>query len=49
MDWKWLFIYPEEGVATINEIAFPVDTPVNFQITSDTVMNAFFIPPSWVR
>lgn len=44
MDWKWLFIYPEEGVATINEIAFPVDTPVNFQITSDTVMNAFFIP-----
>ncbi|MFT4192920.1 MAG: ubiquinol oxidase subunit II [Comamonas sp.] len=44
MDWKWLFIYPEEGVATINEIAFPVNTPVNFEITSDTVMNAFFIP-----
>jgi cytochrome o ubiquinol oxidase subunit 2 len=44
MDWKWLFIYPEEGVASINELAFPVNTPVRFEITSDTVMNAFFIP-----
>jgi len=44
MDWKWLFIYPEEGVATVNEIAVPVDTPLNFRITSDTVMNSFFIP-----
>ncbi|KAF1020441.1 MAG: Cytochrome bo(3) ubiquinol oxidase subunit 2 [Paracidovorax wautersii] len=44
MDWKWLFIYPDEGVATINEVAFPINTPVNFELTSDTVMNAFFIP-----
>jgi len=44
MDWKWLFIYPEEGIATVNELAVPVDTPLNFRITSDTVMNSFFIP-----
>ena len=44
MDWKWLFVYPDYGVATVNEIAFPTDVPVNFQITSDSVMNAFFIP-----
>ncbi|HBN8289793.1 ubiquinol oxidase subunit II [Pseudomonas aeruginosa] len=44
LDWKWLFIYPEQGIATLNEIAFPKDTPVNFRLTSDTVMNSFFIP-----
>lgn len=44
MDWKWLFIYPEYGVASVNQIAIPVNTPVNFRITSDTVMNSFFIP-----
>jgi cytochrome o ubiquinol oxidase subunit 2 len=44
MDWKWLFIYPEQGIATVNEIAFPVDVPVEFHITSATVMNSFFIP-----
>jgi len=44
LDWKWLFIYPEEKIATVNEIKLPVDTPLNFKITSDTVMNAFFIP-----
>ncbi|MDE1179809.1 ubiquinol oxidase subunit II [Paraburkholderia sp.] len=44
LDWKWLFIYPELGIATVNQIAFPVDTPVNFVITSDSVMNSFFIP-----
>ncbi|QHM76364.1 Cytochrome bo(3) ubiquinol oxidase subunit 2 [Mixta theicola] len=44
LDWKWLFIYPEQGIATINEIAFPVNTPVNFRITSNSVMNSFFIP-----
>lgn len=44
MDWKWLFIYPDHDIATINEIAFPVDTPVNFRITSSAMMNAFFIP-----
>jgi len=44
LDWKWLFIYPEQHIATVNEVAFPTDVPVNFKITSDTVMNAFFIP-----
>ena len=44
LDWKWLFIYPEEKIAVVNEIKFPVDTPLNFKLTSDTVMNAFFIP-----
>lgn len=44
MDWKWLFIYPEQGIATVNEISIPVDRPVEFRITSDTVMNSFFIP-----
>ena len=44
LDWKWLFIYPEQHIATVNEIHFPAGTPVNFKITSDTVMNVFFIP-----
>ena len=44
LDWKWLFIYPEEKVAVVNELTFPVDTPLNFRITSDTVMNVFFVP-----
>ncbi len=44
LDWKWLFIYPDLGIATINEIQFPEHTPLNFKITSDTVMNSFFIP-----
>jgi cytochrome o ubiquinol oxidase subunit 2 len=44
LDWKWLFIYPEEQIATINEITIPVDVPVHFLLTSDTVMNSFFIP-----
>jgi len=44
LDWKWLFIYPEQHIATVNEIQFPANTPVNFKITSDTVMNVFFIP-----
>ncbi len=44
LDWKWLFIYPQQGIATVNEIAFPVNTPVHFYITSATVMNSFFIP-----
>lgn len=44
MDWKWLFIYPEYGIATVNETALPVDTPVEYLVTSDTVMNSFFIP-----
>lgn len=44
LDWKWLFIYPKEGIAVINEAAAPVDRPVRFKITSTSVMNAFFIP-----
>jgi cytochrome o ubiquinol oxidase subunit II len=44
LDWKWLFIYPDLGIATVNQLAFPVGTPVNFNITSDSVMNSFFIP-----
>jgi cytochrome o ubiquinol oxidase subunit 2 len=44
LDWKWLFIYPDEKVATVNEVAFPANVPVEFHITSATVMNAFFIP-----
>ncbi len=44
LDWKWLFIYPEHEIATINEMAMPVDTPVEFLVTSATVMNSFFIP-----
>ncbi|MBS0960168.1 MULTISPECIES: ubiquinol oxidase subunit II [Acetobacter] len=44
LDWKWLFIYPEEGIATVNQLAMPVNTPVHFVITSDSVMNSFFIP-----
>ncbi|MHC8301637.1 ubiquinol oxidase subunit II [Pseudomonas sp. ZS1P83] len=44
MDWKWLFIYPEQGIATVNKLVFPANTPINFKVTSDTVMNSFFIP-----
>lgn len=44
MDWKWLFIYPDLGIATVNELSFPDNVPVKFKITSDTVMNSFFIP-----
>ncbi|PLZ04186.1 ubiquinol oxidase subunit II [Burkholderia sp. WAC0059] len=44
LDWKWLFIYPDLGIATVNQLAMPVGTPVNFHITSDSVMNSFFIP-----
>lgn len=44
LDWKWLFFYPEQGVATVNEVAAPVNVPINFKITGTTVMNSFFIP-----
>ncbi|MCU4136770.1 ubiquinol oxidase subunit II [Buchnera aphidicola (Sitobion miscanthi)] len=44
LDWKWLFIYPDYKVATINEIMFPVNRPIIFRITANSVMNAFFIP-----
>jgi len=44
LDWKWLFIYPEQGIAAVNELAAPVDTPIDFKITAASVMNSFFIP-----
>lgn len=44
LDWKWLFIYPQYGIATVNEMAAPVDRPIAFRITSANVMNAFYVP-----
>src|SRR5215472_13575359 len=44
LDWKWLFIYPDQGIATVNELVIPAGTPVAFRLTSATVMNSFFIP-----
>ena len=44
LDWKWLFIYPEQGIATVNELSAPVDVPIHFKITASSVMNSFFIP-----
>jgi cytochrome o ubiquinol oxidase subunit II len=44
LDWKWLFIYPDQGIAAVNELVIPSGTPVSFRITSATVMNSFFIP-----
>jgi len=44
LDWKWLFLYPELGTASVNELAFPADRPLTIEITSDTVMNSLMIP-----
>lgn len=44
LDWKWLFFYPEYGIATVNELAAPVDVPINFKLTGSSVMNAFYVP-----
>jgi cytochrome o ubiquinol oxidase subunit 2 len=44
LDWKWLFIYPDQRVATVNTLTVPVGAPLRFQLTSASVMNAFFIP-----
>ncbi|MGO4714826.1 ubiquinol oxidase subunit II [Bradyrhizobium sp. 2TAF24] len=44
LDWKWLFIYPEQGIATVNELAAPVDRPISFRITASSVMNSFYVP-----
>jgi cytochrome o ubiquinol oxidase subunit 2 len=44
LDWKWLFIYPDEGIASVNQLTIPVGTPVNFELTSSGVMNSFFVP-----
>ncbi|MFC5701520.1 ubiquinol oxidase subunit II [Cohnella faecalis] len=44
LDWKWLFLYPEQGIATVGYVQFPEDVPVHFQLTSDAPMNSFWIP-----
>jgi len=44
LEWKWLFIYPDQEVATVNYINIPKDTPINFTITSDAPMNSFWVP-----
>jgi cytochrome o ubiquinol oxidase subunit 2 len=44
LDWKWLFIYPEQGIATVNELAVPVDRPLRFSLTASSVMNSFYAP-----
>lgn len=44
LDWKWLFIYKKIGIATINQLVLPINFPIELKITSETVMNSFFIP-----
>jgi cytochrome o ubiquinol oxidase subunit 2 len=44
LDWKWLFIYPDQGIAAVNQLVVPAGTPVQFRLTSATVMNSFFVP-----
>jgi cytochrome o ubiquinol oxidase subunit 2 len=44
LDWKWLFIYPDQHIATVNQLVVPAGVPVHFALTSASVMNAFFIP-----
>ena len=44
LDWKWLFIYPDQGIATVNALTVPVGTPISFELTSSGVMNSFFVP-----
>jgi cytochrome o ubiquinol oxidase subunit II len=44
LDWKWLFLYPAEGVASVNRLVVPAGTPLHFRLTSATVMNSFFVP-----
>ena len=44
LNWKWLFIYPEQGVAAVNMLQIPVDRPIDFEITADAPMNSFWIP-----
>lgn len=44
LDWKWLFQYPEQNIATVNHLQFPEDVPVRFELTSDAPMNSFWIP-----
>jgi len=44
LDWKWLFIYPDQQVAAVNELEIPTGVPVEFVLTSGSVMNSFFVP-----
>ena len=44
LDWKWVFIYPQEHLATVNQLVIPAHTPVHFKLTSGSVMNSFFVP-----
>jgi cytochrome o ubiquinol oxidase subunit II len=44
LDWKWLFIYPDHGIATVNQLTIPVGAPISFELTSSGVMNSFFVP-----
>src|SRR5260370_16101564 len=44
LDWKWLFIYPDQGIGAVNQLVIPAGTPVRFRLTSATVMNSFFVP-----
>jgi cytochrome o ubiquinol oxidase subunit II len=44
LDWKWLFIYPEQGVASVNQLTIPAARPISFDLTSSGVMNSFFVP-----
>jgi cytochrome o ubiquinol oxidase subunit 2 len=44
LDWKWLFIYPEEGIASVNQLTIPVGAPASFELTSSGVMNSFWAP-----
>jgi cytochrome o ubiquinol oxidase subunit 2 len=44
LDWKWLFIYPDQGIAVVNDLAAPVDVPIDFRITASSVMNSLSIP-----
>ena len=44
LDWKWLFIYPDQGIASVNHLTVPIGTPLSFELTSSGVMNSFFVP-----
>src|SRR5262249_45320539 len=44
LNWKWLFIYPDQGIAAVNHLTVPVGTPISFELTSSGVMNSFFVP-----
>jgi cytochrome o ubiquinol oxidase subunit 2 len=44
LDWKWLFVYPEQGIASVNQLTIPAGTPISFDLTSSGVMNSFFVP-----